>query len=364
MFLFFCSAVSSISFKYIFYGYENGTSESYADIYKEMAKKYPDDAHYQKLCKDAIEAVSGVVDEFIPDSKKDVLLSDLSKNFSQILIDFNNSVSIDISNVDDKIIQLMSAETIEIKSKTKNVSKSIPFVYVRAKTNFADNIKFHTLAVDCINPECNTELSGEVTANNLIISNVSILQRPQSHSENKIFLEKYLKTIHFYENNVTIDSTYTLTKDISIMISPYIYVSSIIYMVLPEGVTEPRSIKIYFDEPNDLFQSELYNGTFNLYFYNHNKYDRNTTIGFEFIGKWENVRNFNLTLLASDLNRNFINITGIPKNINYTLSDDKIFHITESSEGGDDGGKTSHGSKSRTFCFALITFLIAAALTV
>ncbi|KAH0790063.1 hypothetical protein GPJ56_005958 [Histomonas meleagridis] len=86
-----------------------------------------------------------------------------------------------------------------------------------------------------------------------------------------------------------------------------------------------------------------------MYFFNEkNKYDRNATIGFTFTGEWNNIRNSNLTLLASDLNRKFIDVTGIPANINYTLSDDKIFHITEASEGSDDGDETEIITESQT----------------
>ncbi|KAH0788500.1 hypothetical protein GPJ56_007556 [Histomonas meleagridis] len=129
-------------------------------------------------------------------------------------------------------------------------------------------------------------------------------------------------------------------------------------MILPEGVTHPKSQKIYLSY--DVFAQSLYYNSTEVYFYYENGYVRNATLGFNFTGNWENVEDFELKLLLTNKkDKQFIDVSGIPSNIKYSLEyDDILTFLPKEEEGG--GGSGSAGIRMRniTSC-ALIMVLIA-----
>ena len=61
-------------------------------------------------------------------------------------------------------------------------------------------------------------------------------------------------------------------------------------MILPDGVTQPHSLTIYFGYSSDTTRGQFIPRWFEYRFFDENKYEKNATIGFNFTGNWETCR--------------------------------------------------------------------------
>ncbi|KAH0794621.1 hypothetical protein GPJ56_001373 [Histomonas meleagridis] len=334
MLVIFFYVVSGLTYKRIYYGIEERFIITIERMLREYSQKFKGDEHFQKMCSDAIAEVSGYVYEFHPNISNNESLKGLASNFDLVEIEFYNTTNITIDLAHANQIPRLKSENdvLQIKSSIHDISKSLPFVYISSKVNFSNNIQFNTIVIECYTTaKCIPNVAGKFMANNLITPSTQILQNPQIHSTNKIYYAGKPGLITFNKDNIEVDDV-SLSNDISIMISPYIFSPMKIGMFLPKGVTPPKSTKIYFDEPNIMYAEKICKGAFNIDYYYQNKFDRNSSLEFSFDGEWQNVQNFELILLVNDLNKPFINVSGIPKNIKYKLQDDELLHIETSDE--------------------------------
>ncbi|KAH0792798.1 hypothetical protein GPJ56_003276 [Histomonas meleagridis] len=134
--------------------------------------------------RDAVAAVSNFKYEYEEYPPLNLKLSDLISNYSCIFLDVSKKDEIlDLGNTHNKLSFIFSHSLVNITSSVNDISNSLPFVYLDfsyiGTINFLGNIKFNTLYLAT---SSSRKPSGELTANNLIMDDIEILQDPEKHS--------------------------------------------------------------------------------------------------------------------------------------------------------------------------------------
>ncbi|KAH0794368.1 hypothetical protein GPJ56_001661 [Histomonas meleagridis] len=309
-------------------GYINNDYAYIQQIEKEKNSTKIDERLHQYLTWAKANATSNYKNEF--PAGPNVSMSQLAGNYNYIFVQSNLSTFVlDLTNCSNQIYQfndqLSSGFNLSIKSNTTNLSTAIPILSFQkdVKPTFQGNVTYNTI-------EIQKEAYGQFTANNLISSNMKILNNTNFTATNK-FYKPHNNTIVLGQNKTTVDNV-TLPAGVNLIISPYVFENQTIVLKIEDNVTQLPPFSLYFDETFYMLANYKFEDYFNTFFYATNNKERNASLIIEPQGNWTIGTNktvqVNISLYATKENQKFIDLEKLPKNLRPSFKTSPLFNIS------------------------------------